>query len=190
MSQNNSSTAIAETQSTAQLDQVNTQPSQSGTNEEKLADETTPVVASGEPTTETADAPKDAATTEAAPMSIPAEATAPVAAIVQMNPEDAAKAFYSVKHISLIEVQEREHQASIEQTKAQIRETLLDRSKAPNSYTQNSRKEELILEYVGNFRRQYTLLYPGRKELMLCPKNEFGVQVRQPSLFRSLLRAV
>ncbi|KXS13619.1 hypothetical protein M427DRAFT_500237 [Gonapodya prolifera JEL478] len=46
----------------------------------------------------------------------------------------------------------------------------------PRSYIENSAKEELILEYVENFRRQYAQVYPGRKDLLLCPGNEFGVK--------------
>lgn len=46
----------------------------------------------------------------------------------------------------------------------------------PHSYRENSAKEEAVLEYVENFRRQFVLLFPARRELMLCPVNECGVR--------------
>lgn len=46
----------------------------------------------------------------------------------------------------------------------------------PPSYSNNSEEERLVLEYVENFRRQFVQLYPERKELLLCPRNECGVE--------------
>ena len=46
----------------------------------------------------------------------------------------------------------------------------------PESYQSNSPKEELALEYVEHFRRQFVDLYTERRELMLCPINECGVK--------------
>ncbi|XP_063724465.1 dynein regulatory complex subunit 7-like isoform X2 [Symsagittifera roscoffensis] len=46
----------------------------------------------------------------------------------------------------------------------------------PLSYRSNSQKEELIIEYAENFRRQYVHLYRDRKPLLLSPLNEAGVQ--------------
>ena len=84
----------------------------------------------------------------------------------------------SVKHLTFIDVQEREFQEQVARASILTKEELLDRTKASPLYLKNSRKEELCLEYVHNFRRQYAQLYPGRKELLLCPPNEFGVPVR------------
>ena len=56
-------------------------------------------------------------------------------------------------------------------------ETLLDSEKNPKSYSTISKKEELILGYVDNFVRQYTQLYPARKNLLISPNNEFGIKV-------------
>ncbi|KAI9017013.1 hypothetical protein BC832DRAFT_4135 [Gaertneriomyces semiglobifer] len=53
---------------------------------------------------------------------------------------------------------------------------LLDKSRFPSSYYTNTPKEEQILEFVDNFNRQYTQLYPGRKELLLSPPNHFGTK--------------
>ena len=47
----------------------------------------------------------------------------------------------------------------------------------PESYELNSQKEELILTYVENFRRQYHHIYRNRKPLFLCPVNECGTRV-------------
>lgn len=46
----------------------------------------------------------------------------------------------------------------------------------PKSYTSNSSKEETILEYVEDFRRQFVQLFPHRRALFLCPLNECGVR--------------
>ena len=46
----------------------------------------------------------------------------------------------------------------------------------PESYRNNTKKEELMLEYVSNFRRQFEDIYPGRKPLLLCPLNECGMR--------------
>lgn len=46
----------------------------------------------------------------------------------------------------------------------------------PTSYSQNGDEELLVLEYIENFRRQFVQLYPDRKELLLCPRNECGLE--------------
>ncbi|CAF2532014.1 unnamed protein product [Rotaria sp. Silwood2] len=43
------------------------------------------------------------------------------------------------------------------------------------SYRKNSKKEELILTFVENFRRQYHYIYRDRKPIFLNPLNECGV---------------
>ncbi|CAF1491863.1 unnamed protein product [Adineta ricciae] len=43
------------------------------------------------------------------------------------------------------------------------------------SYRSNSKREDLILTYVENFRRQYHHIYPHRSVLLLNPLNECGV---------------
>jgi hypothetical protein len=77
----------------------------------------------------------------------------------------------------LIDRQEQDFRKQIERRHLLVRETLLDRSTAPGSYIDNSRLEKMTLDYVLNFRRQYLQLYPVRKELLLCPANEFGIPV-------------
>jgi hypothetical protein len=52
----------------------------------------------------------------------------------------------------------------------------------PESYRSNSDKEELILQYVDNFRRQYHYIYRDRKPLFLNPVNECGVTVERGSI--------
>mmetsp|Transcript_26582 Transcript_26582/g.52382 ORF Transcript_26582/g.52382 Transcript_26582/m.52382 type:complete len:109 (-) Transcript_26582:2463-2789(-) len=46
----------------------------------------------------------------------------------------------------------------------------------PKSYSTNTSKEETVLEYVEDFRRQFVQVFPQRRPLMLCPKNECGVR--------------
>jgi len=53
---------------------------------------------------------------------------------------------------------------------------LLDVEELPSTYRMNSNKEDLCLEYVENFRTQFVQLFPKRKELLLCPKNECKVR--------------
>jgi hypothetical protein len=45
----------------------------------------------------------------------------------------------------------------------------------PDSYNSNTKKEELVLEYVDNFKTQFQYIYPDRKSLFLVPFNECGV---------------
>jgi len=44
------------------------------------------------------------------------------------------------------------------------------------SYSKNSPSEELVLEYVEDFRRQFTSLFPYRAPLLLAPQNEVNVR--------------
>ncbi|XP_060684924.1 dynein regulatory complex subunit 7 [Hemiscyllium ocellatum] len=46
----------------------------------------------------------------------------------------------------------------------------------PKSYQVNTPKEEKMLQYAENFRRQYIYLYPDRKPLLLNPLNECQVE--------------
>ncbi|KAI8817432.1 uncharacterized protein EV422DRAFT_622654 [Fimicolochytrium jonesii] len=72
-----------------------------------------------------------------------------------------------------------QHEVEFQLEQKQKREStlteLLDKTKAPLLYYTNSKKEENVLEYVANFERQYTQLFPGRRELILAPPNQFGV---------------
>ena len=45
----------------------------------------------------------------------------------------------------------------------------------PESYNSNTKKEELVLEYVENFKGQFQYIYPDRKQLFLQPYNECGI---------------
>ena len=65
----------------------------------------------------------------------------------------------------------------VEKRKEKLKEELLDKSNVPSSYHKNSKKEELVLAYVENFNRQYTNLYPGRKDLLLMPWNGYEIKV-------------
>lgn len=46
----------------------------------------------------------------------------------------------------------------------------------PSSYSKNTAKEDTILEYVEDFRRQFVQVFPARRPLLLCPSNECGVR--------------
>ncbi|KAK7232184.1 hypothetical protein SO694_00030049 [Aureococcus anophagefferens] len=45
----------------------------------------------------------------------------------------------------------------------------------PSTYTSDSKKEALCLEYVRHFREKFTALFPDRRELFLMPRNEWGL---------------
>ena len=46
----------------------------------------------------------------------------------------------------------------------------------PSSYNSNTRKEELVIEYVYNFKKQFQFIYPDRKPLFMSPYNECGIE--------------
>eukprot|EP01063_Lacrimia_lanifica_P014099 TRINITY_DN20766_c0_g1_i1.p1 TRINITY_DN20766_c0_g1~~TRINITY_DN20766_c0_g1_i1.p1 ORF type:complete len:929 (+),score=414.41 TRINITY_DN20766_c0_g1_i1:108-2894(+) len=48
--------------------------------------------------------------------------------------------------------------------------------KLPETYWRNTTKEEMCLEFVDNFKNQYTQLYPNRAALLLSPRNESGMR--------------
>ena len=50
-----------------------------------------------------------------------------------------------------------------------------DESTLPESYTSNSTREELCLEYVNSFRDQFTSIYPKRIPPYIIAENECGV---------------
>ena len=45
----------------------------------------------------------------------------------------------------------------------------------PDSYNSNTKKEELILQFVDNFKSQFQYIYPDRKPLFMSPYNECGI---------------
>lgn len=53
-----------------------------------------------------------------------------------------------------------------------------DHTEFPASYKENLPKENLVLQYAENFRRQYVHLYRDRKPLFLNPVNESGTEVQ------------
>lgn len=59
-----------------------------------------------------------------------------------------------------------------------------DQAEFSPSYKDNLPKENLVLQYAENFRRQMVQLYRDRKPLFLNPVNECGVEVRMGDLHR------
>jgi hypothetical protein len=76
------------------------------------------------------------------------------------------------------EKNDRDHLEAVKEHRAYLMKTLLDQQKIPKTYWENSPKEEKVLKFVNNFRRQYQTLFPNRKELLLFPENEFGTTVQ------------
>lgn len=136
------------------------------------ADSATTASDADAPTADVAPALTNFADVVVAAMATQAAATVaePAAEVVVVDRE-------SVKHLGFIQQQERDFEAKLQNQASAVREQLIDTTKLPPSYSQNSHREKACLSFVANFRRQYTLLYPGRKELILVPKNEVGVQV-------------
>ena len=54
----------------------------------------------------------------------------------------------------------------------------ITKTNVPESYKSNSKKEQLIISYAENFRRQFKQLYGDRKALFLTPSNEYDAEVR------------
>ena len=67
-----------------------------------------------------------------------------------------------------------------------LRTSRIDVMEQPESYRNNTHKEELMLQYVANFQRQFEDLYPKRRPLMLCPRNECGM--RSPTCSQTRLK--
>lgn len=50
----------------------------------------------------------------------------------------------------------------------------LQYSDPPRSYYENTSKEELVLEHVLEYKRQFKVIYDPNRKLLLAPKNECG----------------
>ncbi|XP_007574495.1 PREDICTED: dynein regulatory complex subunit 7 isoform X1 [Poecilia mexicana] len=75
------------------------------------------------------------------------------------------------------EFQEMEKKMTLSQEpEEEEEEDVSDDLLIPESYKTNSQKEEHLLEIAENFQRQYLLLHPDRKPLLLYPVNEYGVR--------------
>lgn len=81
--------------------------------------------------------------------------------------------------IAALEQHETEFIDQQKQKQDLLHASLTDRSKVPESYYSNSKKEDLVLSFAENFNRQYSQLYPGRKELLLAPPNEMETKVNK-----------
>ncbi|KAJ3065432.1 hypothetical protein HDU98_011207, partial [Podochytrium sp. JEL0797] len=96
------------------------------------------------------------------------DATNPDDAPVDPDAEESGK--------DAIDAHEAFYQEQKEKRKKALQQQLLDKSKVRSSYYTCSKKETTVLQYVENFNRQYAQLYPGRKDLFLCPLNEFDIR--------------
>ncbi|KAF5904048.1 dynein regulatory complex subunit 7, partial [Clarias magur] len=62
-----------------------------------------------------------------------------------------------------------------------------DQSECPASYRENSAEEMVLLSMAENLNSQYSVMFPDRKPLLLCPVNEFGVQKFVSTTLRRML---
>ncbi|RKP01424.1 hypothetical protein CXG81DRAFT_12047 [Caulochytrium protostelioides] len=79
---------------------------------------------------------------------------------------------------------ERQYEAQQAEICAAIQSRLLDKTCMPPSYWSLSDKETQLHIKIQNFARQYRLLYPSRKDLLLLAPNEFGVEKFVCNTFR------
>ena len=49
-------------------------------------------------------------------------------------------------------------------------------SEPPRCYSENTSKEELVLEHVLEYKRQFKVIYDPLRKLLLAPKNERGIR--------------
>lgn len=59
--------------------------------------------------------------------------------------------------------------------------TEADRAKFPPTFYHNTDKEKIALWHAENFRRQYLHKFPGRRPIVIAPKNECGCQKLFPT---------
>lgn len=52
----------------------------------------------------------------------------------------------------------------------------IDQKNLPPTYTHNSEREELVLDYADQFETQFLSQFPTRKPLYISPLNEAGIQ--------------
>jgi hypothetical protein len=94
----------------------------------------------------------------------------------ELDEDELVKQRSAQEIMNVLEDHEKQFLVQEANRKDKIRQQLLDRTKMSQSYFKNSPKELLITQYLENFDRQYTQLYPGRKELILMKPNEFGTR--------------
>ncbi|KAJ3221485.1 hypothetical protein HK099_003463 [Clydaea vesicula] len=78
--------------------------------------------------------------------------------------------------VDSIDPHEMQYLEQKQKKKESLKQSLTDVANCSKSYYEISEKEQIVLNYVDNFNRQYTHLFPGRKALLLSPPNEFGVK--------------
>ena len=70
--------------------------------------------------------------------------------------------------------EEREENEFLKLKKQSRCEIFAQSSVIPNSYKENTLKEELILEHVIQFKKEFGLTYDPKREILLYPQNECG----------------
>ncbi|KAM4736757.1 dynein regulatory complex subunit 7 [Anableps anableps] len=75
-----------------------------------------------------------------------------------------------------MEPEAKEKRTDVSKLEEALSNVQLSEELLPESYRSNSPKEQQLLNIADNFQRQYLLLCPDRKPLLLCPVNECGVR--------------
>jgi hypothetical protein len=84
----------------------------------------------------------------------------------------------------VLDPHEAEYQEQLARNRERNQQQLTEKNEDNRSYYTNTEKEQRVLDYVDNFDRQYQLLFPHRKALVMNMKNEFdSVKVLLISLY-------
>lgn len=86
---------------------------------------------------------------------------------------------HKAKHLVFVKSQEDQYQKQMSERIKEIEKSLLKKDNLPRSYYENDEREENTIKMLVNFKRQYTQIYPLRRELLLYPINEFGISVNE-----------
>lgn len=70
-----------------------------------------------------------------------------------------------------------------------VRIARIDQALLPQTYSSLSSREELLLDYVGNFETTFLTMNPSRKPIFLAPMNECGVHKFLPTTLRPAILA-
>ena len=85
--------------------------------------------------------------------------------------------FRSIELESLTQIKAgMENMKALDSKDANVELFQSDMSRVPQSYKENSAKEQKIIRYALDYNKTFTELYPKRHQLLLLPLNECGIQ--------------
>lgn len=90
--------------------------------------------------------------------------------IIQDSPPQTEQ---EVENQNLQDSHENAYKEQVKKRRAAMHSQLTEKTTQKLSYYTNTEKENRVLDYVENFNRQYQLLFPHRKPLLLNMPNEY-----------------